>query len=55
MRHNCLNFVMKDAWNRWHASDSADSPEHVATGMFSASDGGVLFELARRGVGNPLA
>jgi len=49
--HNCLNFIVKDAWNHWQMSLAQETHEQVAMGNFSASDGGALLEMVRQGAG----
>ncbi len=51
VQHNCLNFIVKDAWNHWQMSLAQEAHEQVAMGNFSASDGGALLEMVRQGAG----
>ena len=51
LRHNCLNFVGREAWNHWQVGWPELPQEQLAIGNFSASDGGVLLEMARGGAG----
>ncbi len=51
LRHNCLNFVGREAWNHWQVGGPEMPREQLAIGNVSASDGGVLLEMARGGAG----